>query len=330
MEVLFKGFEYAIWEPNGKQYIIERSESTAFLTKHLLMYGGTGSYNDYKVGRLMRDMVFSGKGLVRTPANPGSIVLSEAAPFNSAVSYNNFVNKKEELVSMASSNDDKVISNLEDQNAALQKRISELTDRLNEAGEAQVRKEIDGFKSIIEEKETALAKMTKDLDEKTASYNEAVQKQEETEASRAQLETELEKANKDLSEANDKIVASEAEAKKSGRIASLVSKGVEEAKATELADKFADLDEDKFTEIVALISPSEAKKPEGEQTPEDDKTGAAAAKATDLENAEPESDPTMSTEGASQEDDKVESTRADLKKYFATFLDKDSNKEESK
>ena len=88
MECVFSNFDYAIIEPDGSQKVIARDENSAFLTKHLRAYGGTGSYEGYKVGRLLRDLYFSGKGLVDKPANPRSIILpKEADPFKPANTF---------------------------------------------------------------------------------------------------------------------------------------------------------------------------------------------------------------------------------------------------
>ena len=64
MESIFNGFDYAVIAPDGKHHILSRSDETAFLTQHLRSYGGTGSYQDHHIGRLLRNITFSGKGFV--------------------------------------------------------------------------------------------------------------------------------------------------------------------------------------------------------------------------------------------------------------------------
>ena len=76
MECLFAGFDYAVIDKAGSQQLVTRSDDSSFLTKHLRAYGGTGEYEGYKVGRALRDISFSGKGLVSNPANPRSIILN--------------------------------------------------------------------------------------------------------------------------------------------------------------------------------------------------------------------------------------------------------------
>lgn len=75
MEALFRGFDYAIKTAKGTE-IVARNEKTAFLTKYLKAYGGNGKFEDAKIGRVLRNITFSGKGLVRKPANPESVILS--------------------------------------------------------------------------------------------------------------------------------------------------------------------------------------------------------------------------------------------------------------
>lgn len=84
MECLFKGFDYALKGADGSCKIVARNKQTAFLTKHLRAYGGSGTYGDYRLGRLVRNILFSGKGLVKKPANPASVILQPSEPFPSA------------------------------------------------------------------------------------------------------------------------------------------------------------------------------------------------------------------------------------------------------
>ena len=83
MECLFAGFDYALIVEKGVAKVLPRVEASAFLTKHLRAYGGTGEYEGYKLGRALSNIAFSGKGLVSKPANPRSVILSKsAAQFN--------------------------------------------------------------------------------------------------------------------------------------------------------------------------------------------------------------------------------------------------------
>lgn len=83
MEALFTGFDYAL-SSKTEQKILQRTESTAFLTKHLRVHGGVGEYQGYKIGRHLRDITFSGKGLVKSPGNPESYVFNDTSMFQGA------------------------------------------------------------------------------------------------------------------------------------------------------------------------------------------------------------------------------------------------------
>ena len=49
MECLFSGFDYALVNPEGEHKVLARDEASAFFTKHLRAYGGTGEYEGYKI-----------------------------------------------------------------------------------------------------------------------------------------------------------------------------------------------------------------------------------------------------------------------------------------
>ncbi|KKN91095.1 hypothetical protein LCGC14_0219600, partial [marine sediment metagenome] len=86
MEAWFPDFGYGLIDSTtGETKLIERNESTAFLTKHLRIYGGCGEYQGYKIGRVLKDIIFGAQGFVDEPANPESVI---------KVAANKFVNAK--------------------------------------------------------------------------------------------------------------------------------------------------------------------------------------------------------------------------------------------
>lgn len=97
MEALFSNFDYALKSDNDSK-IIERTDATAFLTKHLRVHGGYGEYKGYKVGRYLKDITFSGKGLVKRPGNPESYVFNDTSLFQGAFANLSDVFKEESKV----------------------------------------------------------------------------------------------------------------------------------------------------------------------------------------------------------------------------------------
>lgn len=73
MEALFKKFDYMLVKGDHCK-VVARNEQTAFLTKYLRSYGGSGEFDGHRIFRILRDFTFSGKGIVDDPANPRSII----------------------------------------------------------------------------------------------------------------------------------------------------------------------------------------------------------------------------------------------------------------
>jgi hypothetical protein len=78
MECFFNGFDYGLQDKStGELKLLPREEATAYLTKHLRAYGGSGEFENHKIGRVLRNITFSGKGFVDKPANPESIIFQK-------------------------------------------------------------------------------------------------------------------------------------------------------------------------------------------------------------------------------------------------------------
>lgn len=71
MEAWFSGYDYKV----GNK-VVARNEETAFLDRHLRANGGDGIYKDVTVGRVLRNIVFGGVGIVANPANEDSVIHS--------------------------------------------------------------------------------------------------------------------------------------------------------------------------------------------------------------------------------------------------------------
>lgn len=117
MEALFPDFGYALRkadDPNGVIELLPRVSATAWLTKSLRVYKGTGEVDiegqKYKVGRWLRNITFSGVGFVSNPGNPSSIIFNDdiiskkdyrsAANMMMVENIDNFVKSSENSVSL--------------------------------------------------------------------------------------------------------------------------------------------------------------------------------------------------------------------------------------
>ena len=247
MEALFTDFDYAVVTPDGKHKTVARNEDSAFLTKHLRSYGGTGQYEQYQVGRLLKNITFSGKGLVKRPANPESVfVFDNISAFESEETLSSFENTY-------SSVNDKEIDSMSDNNRIeeLQTEVAELRRRLKEMDEAAVRAKFEKLDNQVAEKDTAIAELEKQIEEANASNEELVKAKEELETQVAESSEGSDKISAELAEIKDEIL-------KTSRISTLVDAGVDKEEAGTIVEKFANLNDEQFDSLVGMLKPTEA------------------------------------------------------------------------
>ncbi len=161
MECHFPDFGFAIRKPGSSNIsFIERNAKTAIFTKYLRGYGGPGivkiAGETYQIGRWLKNITFTGMGMVHTPGNIESKILSV-----STASYNeNLDNVLENsvLISKAES----TIMATENSNAgSLDTLMAELTAVKAELADAKkAMAEAEASASAMKE---ACAKMTEEM-----------------------------------------------------------------------------------------------------------------------------------------------------------------------
>jgi chemotaxis protein histidine kinase CheA len=332
MECLFPDFDYALMDSQGATKVIKREEASAFLTKHLRSYGGTGQYEDYTVGRLLRDISFSGKGLVSKPANPRSVILRDTKRFDETESR---------LVSVSSIKENKMSDILEKQVAELKAELAETraynekmqTEMEDKKAEA-IQTQLESFESTVSEKDEAIAS----LEALIAEANTKV--------------TELEEALSAAEAARDGAVAEVAEIKKAAafeeRVTALVEAGLDESEIEEAMSRLENLDDETFGFVVAQITKAAGKPPwlDKENKDEDDKDDKKKAKKkASLEQSEEEvddaeadaseevlesaeADEDVALAEAVDEDDPAEDLRASASEWFGSLLKSTANIQE--
>lgn len=265
MECLFRGFDYALISESGTSFdIVERKADTAFLSKHLRAYGGTGEYGDKKIGRVVRKISFSGKGYVDKPANPESIILSFAnlsTDFEKSGVYNTRTISNEEENSNMSL--DVIQKELDETKAKLDKAIS-----ANEDLQAQL------AKSNVEKYETEIAELKSENETLKSEAAVSVEKIENLNS----LKAEHEKAIELLTQEKQELEASIAEMKKESLVAKridvLVQAGVDRDVAVAKVEKFISLSDEQFEDIsstvIELVKAKATQSSEGEETEEAD------------------------------------------------------------
>jgi hypothetical protein len=313
MECLFMGFDYAAVTPTGDHKVIARNEDSAFLTKHLRAYGGGGEFEGYKLGRLLRNIAFSGKGLVNNPANPKSVILKND-PFHGSKAYS---------ITDFSIRENVVMANEDNQQGKVDLLQSELK---------QAKEDTENLKAEMEIKKTEEIQLQVDafevqIAEKDEEISERDVKLNEQEALLAGLEEKLVEKDEKLSEALSKIEANESEAKLMARKTALVEAGIGEDTIEETLKKFADTEDAVFDEIVALLLKTQSEDTEeaSEETTEveaevteeiaaDVDEDETTADAEDLDGVEEEEEVTMVDAG----DDGLDEARTSASQWLAT------------
>ena len=216
MECLFNDFDYAVITPTGEHKTVARNQDTAFLTKYLRIYGGTGEYQGHKIGRQLKNFTFIGKGIVDNPANKESIILTES--FISKANLNNFpeikVNKMDEKMALElQAKVDTVVKTVAELAAAESKKVSD-----------EAAKQITDLKAELDAAKAQIAELTGKV---TASEEAVAKKTEEL-----------------------KTVANELVSVK--RLSKAAIKGIKEEDAKKLVETWASVSEEQFDSILAM------------------------------------------------------------------------------
>lgn len=314
MECFFKGFDYGLLDKsNGTYKILARNDDTAHLTKYLRAYGGLGEHENYKIGRVLRQITFSGKGFVDKPANPDSII------FNSLV--NNL--KKEEALEKS---DSELLDNNQQKNDFSQNSGVFASETVNTTEKIQMSEESNNLSELeasVQAKEAELAQALSsfsDCQSEAAKKDEMMKKKEEE---MMKMKAELDAANETIAAYKMKEEEMMKKEKKAKRMASLVDAGVETTEAEAAVEKFDAIDDAAFDAMTILLA---AKKP---KMTEEKKVESAEQQVTEevLETVEEDSSAVDLTVGGSDET-QIESTRAALVDFVYSRLGKKLNKGE--
>ena len=342
MECFFKGFDYGLIDKStGNYHVLPRNEQTAYLTRYLRSYGGAGEHENYKIGRVLRNITFSGKGFVDKPANPDSII------FNNPLITKNEDKKNEDLslsgVSYSQSN-----LNVENNTMNLEQEITELKQKIEAMQNApELVKEAYAAASALKDKtvelentikahESTIAEIQSNLETVTLEKEEAAKKMDEE---MKKKEEEMKKAKSELEAANEVIAGYKMQEeemkkkeKKMARKAALLDKGIESDVAEATVEKFVELSDDAFEAVTTLWA---AKMPPW-MNKEEDKKKKEKMKASD--NTDPVDETVLETVdepqevdlgvGETEENSSEDTTRAALIEFVYNRLGKQLNKGE--
>ena len=306
MECLFAGFDYALINPEGKSQIVTRDEASAFLTKHLRSYGGTGEYEGYKLGRALTNISFSGKGLVSKPANPRSIILNS----KSVATFNVSDNDSNLFIGDLDMSD---ITLLEKQLADIQTELANakteneaIKAQIEEAKDEEFASKVEGFEAISKADAETLATLEETI--------------KSTQARVAELEDALAQSQKELTEATQTVEDMKSQAKQEQRKTALTEAGfdIEDESISALFS----LEDETFDSIVTIMKNKAVEKTVEETAAEEEKSKTTEEEAEDKaeEITAEVFEQVESSEATlieSEEVDPVESTRASVADWLS-------------
>jgi uncharacterized coiled-coil protein SlyX len=307
MECLFAGFDYALVDNNGDAKKLERNEGSAFLTKHLRAYGGTGEYEGYKVGRLLRDISFSGKGLVSKPANPRSVILDSSRAFHATSDSN--------LTSFPKGDD-----NMSDLNL-LEKQLAEVRSELASAKEENktLRDQLEALAS--KEHVDSIAKLEAAIAEQDEVVKNLQASLAEKETLLSQLHETVAMKDGEMKKKDEELMNMKKKEKMSMRKASLIEAGFEDAEAEESLIAYDALSDEAFETVLAAMKKKMAKWQEEkmkkeEKSKSEDTTVTASEEAPAEEIFEGVSVTEATLVDASNDTDELVATRASVAEWL--------------
>ena len=321
MECLFSNFDYALIDQHGKAQLLQRSEATSFLTKHLRFYGGAGEYEGYKLGRALRDFSFSGKGLVSKPANPRSVILNGKANAFAENKYNNSITFSKGESKMSDISQDLITAQatLKSFQEANEKLVAQL-DELKASATAQT---IANLEADIVVKDESIADLSGKLEA-------AISDKDSSEAKIVELEGSLVKAGEELEVATKSLAEIEAAKVQEKRLASLKEAGLSEEDAQASLESFSDINDEAFAAVVSTLAKNSAgfESDEDKKKKEEKAKKEAEAKAAE-EEAKAKEEELAKIEAAKQADNLTPEALAELQSAEAALLGSNDQEDSS-
>ncbi len=242
MECWFPDFSYGfIDEDTGMTKIVERNESTAFLTKHLKIFNGTGEFQGNKVGRVLKDFVFGGQGFVSEPANPESVI--KVAANKTAA------NKGFEEVALTDISKGGVDSMDQKEIEAIQNKLKDAEDKLekSKAENSDIQTQLDEIKD--KDLDTKVGALQAKVDELTDQVTEARSQTEAVQKEKVDLQKKLDETVSDADKSKAELEKIQKSITANERLAKLSEVRDIEDKEKTLAD-LAEMSDETFEIVV--------------------------------------------------------------------------------
>lgn len=323
MECFFKGFDYGLVnKQNGEFKVLARDNNTAYLTKYLRAYGGMGEHENYKIGRVLRNITFSGKGYVDRPANPDSIIFSKN-DFKFLEKNDDFTKSGVTTFQSTEQMENNTMSEQAENTVA---DCSEATKAV-EATVAKLTTELDVIKASHEETlsvvEAEKAKLASELEALAKEHTNDKEKMKKMEEEKKKMEASITDLQTQLNEATEAVMTYRKKEKVVMRKAALVESGIEGEDLDSIIEKFDNVNDETFAAMTDMLKMKKKKEDKMTKADEVEETNDITEALENVETTE-ELIPAVGGEEISE----VESTRAALVDFVCNRLGKKLNKGE--
>jgi hypothetical protein len=316
MECFFKGFDYGLINKDTGEYkVLSRDNNTAYLTKYLRAYGGMGEHENYKIGRVLRNITFSGKGYVDRPANPDSIIFSKDE-FKFLEKNDDFTKSGVTIFQSTEQTENNTMSEQAENTVA---DCSEAT-KAAELAVTELKTEIETMKNAHAE---TLNSLTSEKDQLVTEKEEAAKKMKDYEEKMKKMEASIVELETKLNQANEAVAGYMKKEKKMMRKAALIENGYEDDNLDNVLEKFENVDDETFAAMTDMLKTKKKKEDKMAKADEVEETNDITEALENVETTE-EIVPVVGGEEVPE----VDSTRAALVDFVCNRLGKKLNKGE--
>jgi len=356
MEVLFSDFHYALANEQTNNYtLVSRNEDTAWMTKHLRAYGGTGQLRNQRIGRVLRQMTFCGHGYVDNPANERSVVLRPSQTVNQIFQSAAAINAGSQCVPLSQlKKDDTLFDDGVTINTEANASLDTFNNMEKNMPDEQNTPSVESLQTELTKAQEQLIALQAKLDARaeesqaalTAKDEElavATKALEDLQVAKTQVDTqhqELQEAHDTLQTANADLISKVSDLENTitqfNRISLLVDGGFTKEAASEKVTTLHDLSDEQFetvaqeliktVQVLAEHTQDTENGNDVDETEQDSQTAHAAEQA--LNNAQVDVDEVVVTGGDVSPDDEMQEIRDNLTRAIAAKLGCDSEEKE--
>lgn len=294
MECYFNDYDYKFGDK-----IVARNKETAFLDSHLKCRGGSGNFNGYSVGRVLRNIIFSGMGITDNPANKESVIIASTQ----VQEPQRFIENPEELNKIIEEN--RVI-NVE---SIIGEKTSMSKGSMKETG-MSLEKKIADLEAALASKDVEIAKLQgaevqAQIEELNSSVASLAQEKEKLSSALANKDGEIAKLKEEVSTLSGEVKASmeeikEIEAENKSLKDKVLSARLEKRKAdfekfdfsdedrVEILEEVKELDEEAYASYLAKANRIYKTKEESVAADTEEAKGEKAVASLDTAQKNPE------------------------------------------